>query len=56
MFTNNTVIKAQELPFQNESKTIYDKHEPKDTGLDPSSECSICYSICEYKLLTLEMI
>ena len=56
MLANNTIIKDQELPFQDESDVIYDDHGPDLDDYDPSSECSICYSIREYNLLTLEMI
>jgi len=56
MLENNTVIKDQELPFLDESDTIYDSLEPEVEDLDSTSECSICYSLHEYKLLTLEMI
>ena len=56
MLANNTVIKDQELPFQDESDAIYDDHGSDLNDYDQSSECSICYSIREYNLLTLEMI
>ncbi len=56
MLENNITIRDQELPFPNESDTIYDNHGPEAADFDPSNECSICHSIREYKLLTLEMI